>query len=397
MALLSDVTGIGNIGLAGIPTTVLGTATTITGPIDINAGTIDGTVIGGSTAAAGSFTTLGATGVATFSGDVGIGVNPSYQLDVYDTAAAFAAKIKNFNGSDAGGGLWIDTRWNTAGNRPLKITSNNEGTSIFEVTGNGNVGIGTNAPNVVLHTVDASGTAVIALDDSRSNVGDTASVEFRHNGITGSIVKSSAIEDFSVAANRSSDLQFWTRNNGTQIQAATIDASGNLLLGTTTIHGLSGAGAGTFVTALNDGQLFLRNSVTTAGKGWYLGADSSSVMQVYNQAGVGVTMADGATAWSATSDERLKDIIEPITDGLAKVRRLRSVVGKYKSDEDGVRRAFLIAQDVLAEQPEAVDQTNPDALALRSTEVIPLLVSALHDASDMIESLTARIEALEGA
>ena len=82
------------------------------------------------------------------------------------------------------------------------------------------LGIGTTTPNVVLHTVDASGTAVIALDDSRSNVGDTASVEFRHNGITGSLVKSSAIEDFSVSGNRSSDLQFWTRNNGTQIQAA---------------------------------------------------------------------------------------------------------------------------------------------------------------------------------
>ena len=96
------------------------------------------------------------------------------------------------------------------------------------------LGIGTSTPNVVLHTVDASGTAVIALDDSRSNVGDTASVEFRHNGITGSIVKSSAIEDFSVAANRSSDLQFWTRNNGTQIQAATIDSSGNVGIGTDT-------------------------------------------------------------------------------------------------------------------------------------------------------------------
>jgi len=81
---------------------------------------------------------------------LGIGVSPSYNLDVYTTAAAYAAKIKNFNGTDAGGGLWIDTRWNTAGNRPLKITSNNEGTSILEVTGTGNVGIGTSSPASVL-------------------------------------------------------------------------------------------------------------------------------------------------------------------------------------------------------------------------------------------------------
>ena len=101
-------------------------------------------------------------------------------------------------------------------------------TRSLDIDSAGRVGIGTSSPNVVLHTVDASGTATIAVDDSRSNVGDTASVEFRHNGITGSLVKSSAVEDFSVSANRSSDLQFWTRNNGTQIQAATIGSSGNV-------------------------------------------------------------------------------------------------------------------------------------------------------------------------
>ena len=75
---------------------------------------------------------------------------------------------------------------------------------------------------------DASGTATIALNDSRSNVNDTAVIDFRHNGITGSQIKSTAIEDFSTSANRSSDLSFHVRNNGTIIDAAHINASGNV-------------------------------------------------------------------------------------------------------------------------------------------------------------------------
>jgi hypothetical protein len=75
---------------------------------------------------------------------------------------------------------------------------------------------------------DASGTATIALNDSRSNVNDTAVIDFRHNGITGSQIKSTAIEDFSTSANRSSDLSFHVRNNGTIIDAAHIDSSGNV-------------------------------------------------------------------------------------------------------------------------------------------------------------------------
>jgi len=55
-----------NITFAGQTIADLGTVTTM----DLNGGTIDGTVIGGTTAAAGTFTTLTATGNADFQGDL---------------------------------------------------------------------------------------------------------------------------------------------------------------------------------------------------------------------------------------------------------------------------------------------------------------------------------------
>jgi hypothetical protein len=121
----------------------------------------------------------------------------------------------------------------------------------------------------------------------------------------------------------------------------------------------------------------------------------------------GVYISNGATSWSAVSDERLKDIIEPITNGLTKVSTLRTVIGKYKTDAEGTRRSFLIAQDVQAVLPEAISATrvqNDDAeyLGVSYTDVIPLLVASIKELkaindtqAETITALTARIVALE--
>jgi hypothetical protein len=110
----------------------------------------------------------------------------------------------------------------------------------------------------------------------------------------------------------------------------------------------------------------------------------------------GVLLSNGGTSWGSLSDERKKDIIEPITGAAAKVATLRAVIGKYKTDEDDKRRAFLIAQDVQAVLPEAVVEEQGD-LILQYTDTIPLLVAAIQEQQQIITALTARVEALEGA
>jgi hypothetical protein len=64
---------------------------------------------------------------------------------------------------------------------------------------------------------------------------------------------------------------------------------------------------------------------------------------------------------------------------------------------------MLIAQDVQAVLPEAVDSMTAtmddptEYLTLNYSETIPLLVSALKDAKTLIETLEARITALENS
>jgi hypothetical protein len=178
-------------------------------------------------------------------------------------------------------------------------------------------------------------------------------------------------------------------------QAMTLDASGNLLVGgtsalATTTHSFYASGAS------GGAPLGARNNATSAGKYWTFGPDLSNNYRVFNQGGTGMYMVDGATSWTSSSDERLKDIIEPISDAANKVSTLRAVIGKFKTDAEGTRRSFLIAQDVQTVLPEAVDASNPDKLGVQYSEVIPLLVAAIKEQQAIITQLQADVAALKG-
>jgi hypothetical protein len=118
----------------------------------------------------------------------------------------------------------------------------------------------------------------------------------------------------------------------------------------------------------------------------------------------GVYLSNGATSWSAASDERLKNIKRPITNALEKLKDYRCVIGEYK-DNLGVERPFLIAQDVRATFPEAVNVMDKDEgyLGMSYADMIPLLTKSIQELkaindtqAETINALTARIEALEG-
>jgi hypothetical protein len=199
-------------------------------------------------------------------------------------------------------------------------------------------------------------------------------------------------------------------------QAMTLDASGNLLVGTT-------SGSSNQYTA---GSLNLGGSVITAGYKYCIisynsggsGAavsfqkagseraamfynESDSRLYVFNnQSSFGVYMASNATSWTANSDERLKTDLVPIENAAQKVSTLRAVTGRYKTDEEGVSRSFLIAQDVQAVLPEAVSvgsmpmsEDKTQYLGVSYTDVIPLLVAAIKEQQAIIEQLKSRLDA----
>jgi len=130
---------------------------------------------------------------------------------------------------------------------------------------------------------------------------------------------------------------------------------------------------------------------------WIKGGTAYDTFTVMAGASGGVNLAAAGTSWTSASDERLKDIIEPITDAANKVCTIRAVIGKYKTDDEGKRRSFLIAQDVQAVLPEAVSESRnskedtTEYLQLAYTDVIPLLVAAIKELKAEVDSLKAQI------
>ena len=173
-----------------------------------------------------------------------------------------------------------------------------------------------------------------------------------------------------------------------------IDASQNVGIGTTTLPiaatrvGISGA-SGVSVGVVS----FVNTSAST--KKWSNGPDANGNFIVFNDASVGMYLGYGNNAWTASSDERVKTDLVPIENAAAKVSLLRAVTGRFKTDEVGKSRAFLIAQDVQAVLPEAVDASDPDKLGVQYTDVIPLLVAAIKELSAKNDALEARLAALE--
>ena len=164
-------------------------------------------------------------------------------------------------------------------------------------------------------------------------------------------------------------------------QAATLTANGDFLVGTT--------------STTNSARFACNNTAGTRKWGFGTLGSGTPFYVIDDTTGSGVQLTAGATSWSSLSDERMKEIIEPITDAANKVSTLRAVIGKYKTDIADVRRSFLIAQDVQKVLPEAVSENEDEqkTLSLRYSDTIPLLVAAIQEQQAQIAQLTQRLAA----
>jgi len=330
----------------------------------------------------GTFRTLQLPGGSSISGTT----DPTLQITqngfyngtnwIYSTTAP----VSNYYQA-SGQHIWRTAPSGTAGNA---ITF----TQAMTLTAAGNLGIGNTSPENPLDVQRDSTTAYSATTDQRNqakiiarNASESAGYFSSMSLVTGGGNQAEWSLNNVYSSAYSGSLAFKYRNGGSSwAEAARFDTSGKLLIGSTT-------------NTTNS------NLILTGATRWAVGTQAGGNLFyiVRDSDGVGQYMVNGSTSWTATSDERLKDIIEPITNASSKVSTLRAVIGKFKKDEEGTRRSFLIAQDVQAVLPEAVTVQEDEfgTLGVQYTEVIPLLVAAIQEQQALITTLTERITALE--
>jgi hypothetical protein len=177
-------------------------------------------------------------------------------------------------------------------------------------------------------------------------------------------------------------------------QAMTLDASGNLLVGktasSTTVAGSQVQPDGTHSAVKSDGNPGFFYNTTTAISGTIALFRSNGVT-------VGSISQDGTnTAYNNSSDYRLKESVQPLTGGLARVNALKPSIYKWKTNGK-VGEGFL-AHELAEVVPFAVTgekdavtkngEIEPQQVDL--SKVVPILVAA-------IKELSAEVNALKNA
>jgi hypothetical protein len=175
-------------------------------------------------------------------------------------------------------------------------------------------------------------------------------------------------------------------------ERARINSSGNFLVGTTSTFDVT-AGATT--------QLSGALAVFTAGS-------PNTLVSFYNSsqaARVGFIGSSGnSTQYNSGSDYRLKDNVINMSGALSKISALRPVTFTWKlSPEVGVISGF-IAHELDEVVPEAVtgekdamssDGVTPNYQMVDLSKLVPLLTAAIQEQQQMIETLQAKVAALE--
>jgi hypothetical protein len=371
-----------------------------------------------------------------YQGNVGIGTSgPTAKLHVEGTFQVRSSSSSIFNDTNNAENVRMlvsGTHFNADGvDKDFRVESNNNTHMLFVDGGNNRVGIGV-SPRSGL-TLEVTGDIGQSWVDGEQFVGQQYSTgSYRMGLITDSTDRSAQL--VANAGDSSGKLEFYTNgnraglvssaNDWTFFEGVTInengadndfrvESNGNthaLFLDASGEEFMLAKGVGSGATRggiFNYGgstrfYAFFTDTGTNANESLlYLNRQNSDGTQIQfrrgNTSKGSVETTTTGTTYNTTSDRRLKDNIEPISDATDKLMDMKPVTHTWIDSPDESQVHGFIAQEMQEVIPEAVsgDAESDEMMSMDYGRITPVIVAALQDALKEIKELKTRIDELE--
>jgi hypothetical protein len=300
-------------------------------------------------------------------------------------------------------GLYIDCVGHTTSSnnkiifRTASSNSSYSGTERMRIASNGTVGIGNTSPSYLLdvkNDADAD-TPLIRIRNESTGSSAASRLYMTANG------NNFSLYNYGDGTSYANETRFRSSAGGSYFTFAPgssekmrIDSSGAVGIGETTPTHNS-------TTRLylkgNEHVMSIRNlSTSSAGERVSIDfLDHNGTRRGY------ISVDTSGTLYSTSSDYRLKNVIEPVSNGIERINKLNPV--KFEWKETGKKEEGFIAhevdeifKDAVGGEKDAVKEDGSiNAQTMDYGRITPLLVKAIQEQQTIIEDLKARIETLE--
>jgi hypothetical protein len=317
--------------------------------------------------------------------------------NIYRTTAA--ASMYSQDGAHS----WFVAPSGTAGNN---VTF----TQAMTLDASGNLGIGTSSPvsNFRLtSSLSYDGTGGLLVENTSTGVSASSGTRYKNSGSTIAYTLLGGTNRASYGGLGANIMSMYTDNtagislvvdaagpitfNTTATERMRIDSSGNVLVGTTDASGTVGVG----FKVLGNRPVTVSSSSTDGTTIYEAYSTGASAYRFY--VGMGGTVFATNTTISAISDQRLKENIRDLDEGLATVMALKPRKFDWKTGKgkDIKNDRGFIAQEIEQVLPDMVEQWRDPApegeepYKAVNANLIPTLVKAIQELNAKFEAYKA--------